>query len=364
MKLDPSAIESPLALIALFVAIIELFLLYPIAKLEGRDRSLIIIFVIAYPVFIAGSFFVFLWNKPVNLYQPQTLSENLQQALLPEKLNNQLAPDRAAISAVELKISSLENQLRSVLLQVNTAGSDVAKRSDLEALKSELLARAKAAGDVSPTGLASAAKEIKSEAEKEIKDRVALARTKVEEFATWLQKKGLKPRPPLPQLANTSSGLGLTINVSDNTIELGSPAEDYRAPGLYVYPVAYAQKALPPSFVRTEPGYGNVPRSFVYIVLEYLACGFANMEFPNQSLLYQNLKTSEKYDYIFKLLSELSEKTSRGQLEAALVRMFNDWNVNSDLASSLRSIEAALVESGVQAGKISHSFEEFRKRAT
>src|SRR5437879_13121193 len=52
-----------------------------------QPGSLLVAFVIGYPVFIAGAFFVFLWNKPVNLYKPQTLSEHLQEALLPERLN-------------------------------------------------------------------------------------------------------------------------------------------------------------------------------------------------------------------------------------------------------------------------------------
>src|SRR5947209_434712 len=135
MKVDPSAIDSPLALIALFVAIIELFLIFPIAKLDGRDRSLLVAFVIGYPVFIAGAFFVFLWNKPVNLYKPQTLSEHLQEALLPERLNGQLAPDRAAVAVIELKVTTLETQLREVSqrMQASAGGgnapSDVAKLS-------------------------------------------------------------------------------------------------------------------------------------------------------------------------------------------------------------------------------------------
>jgi hypothetical protein len=116
VKIDPSAINSPLALIALFVAIIELFLVYPITQLTGWDRTLLVIFVIVYPVFIAGSFFVFLWKKPVNLYTPQTLSADLQQALLPDKL---LASDRAAVSAIGLKLTTIETQLREVELRAH-----------------------------------------------------------------------------------------------------------------------------------------------------------------------------------------------------------------------------------------------------
>lgn len=110
MDIDPSSIDSPLALIALFVAIIELFLLYPLAKLDGLDRSRIVWFVIAYPIFIAVSFFVFLWFKPVNLYSPQILPENLQQAFLPEVKKEAAQDVAASIAPLNSQIKQLEEK--------------------------------------------------------------------------------------------------------------------------------------------------------------------------------------------------------------------------------------------------------------
>src|SRR5262245_33494075 len=122
------------------------------------------------PFFIAGSFFLFLWNKPINLYKPQTLSEHLQEALLPEKLNGQLAPDRAAVAAIELKITTLETQFRDMSQRFQASGagvnvaSDVAKQSllEIERLKAEVLAKAESSGDLSRVGLASAARDIQT----------------------------------------------------------------------------------------------------------------------------------------------------------------------------------------------------------
>ena len=110
MKIDPSSIDSPLALIALFVALIELFLLYPLAKLDGPDRSRIVWFVIAYPIFIALSFFLFLWFKPVNLYSPQILPENLQQAFLPEVKREAAQDVAASIAPLNSQIKQLEEK--------------------------------------------------------------------------------------------------------------------------------------------------------------------------------------------------------------------------------------------------------------
>jgi hypothetical protein len=204
-KIDPSAINSPLALIALFVAMIELFLLFPITRLQGRDRSLLVYFIIGYPIFIAGSFFAFLWFKPVNLYTPQTLSADLQRALLPAGLNTQLAPDRAATAAIELKVTQLEVQLRDVShkMESNSAPlvpTDVAKLSDLEKLKADLLARAEAAGDVSRVGLATAAGDIRDTEIKSANERAAAVAAQLDKFISWIKEIGLTDSAPPPSI--------------------------------------------------------------------------------------------------------------------------------------------------------------------
>lgn len=128
MEIDPSSIDSPLALIALFVALIELFLLYPLAKLDGTDRRRIVWFVIGYPIFIAVAFFGFLWFKPVNLYSPQILPENLQQAFLPEVRQEakedvvaSVAPINSQIKQLEEKISFLTKDILSLQENVSSA---------------------------------------------------------------------------------------------------------------------------------------------------------------------------------------------------------------------------------------------------
>jgi hypothetical protein len=278
MKVDPSAIDSPLALIALFVAIIELFLIFPIAKLDGRDRSLLVLFVIGYPVFIAGAFFVFLWNKPVNLYKPQTLSEHLQEALLPERLNGQLAPDRAAVAVIELKVTTLETQLRDVSQRMQASGSaatasnDVAKLSDLEKLKAELLARAEASGDISRGGLASAAREIQTQETKSQSVRVSSATEQIEQFKSWIRLKGLKVLPTSPTVS-PNNGIRTGPLVSDDSVTLGPVDKDYIIPGLYVHRVSYS-RGFPPE-IR------NSTLELEWTTADYMASRFAGITFPN-----------------------------------------------------------------------------------
>lgn len=142
MEIDPSSIDSPLALIALFVAMIELFLLYPLARLEGTDRSRIIWFIIGYPIFIAVAFFGFLWFKPVNLYSPQILPENLQQALLPEVRQEakedvvaSVAPINSQLKLLEDKISYLSKDIAALQDNVGSAKpteQELAARKQIE----------------------------------------------------------------------------------------------------------------------------------------------------------------------------------------------------------------------------------------
>ncbi|MEM9604855.1 MAG: hypothetical protein AAGA11_18465, partial [Pseudomonadota bacterium] len=157
MNVDANAIDSPLAMIALFVVMIELFLLYPIAKLEGRDRSRLVLFIIGYPVFIALSFFILLWNRPIHLYTPQTLDADLRQSLLPEKLDKELASDRVTLAAMEIKLAELENSI-STISETRIEKSDpnripesnaTSSLADIERLKSDLLSRIQADNDLS-----------------------------------------------------------------------------------------------------------------------------------------------------------------------------------------------------------------------
>jgi hypothetical protein len=362
MKVDPSAIDSPLALIALFVAIIELFLIFPIAKLQGRDRLLLVVFVIGYPVFIAGAFFVFLWNKPINLYKPQTLSESLQRALLPEGLNKQLAPDRAAVTAVELKITTLETQLRDVSqrIQASAGGggnafADVAKLSDLEELKADLLARAEATGDISRSGLASAAREIKKQETQDVATRIATAKSQLEKFKIWLRGKGLAILPSIPDVVGLSLGPALFAD----EISLGPPEKDYLVPGLYVNRVAEYQS------VRHL-------LALVWTAADYMASRFGKIDFPNPAGPYSNTVEKrgisndfkDRYKQTYSLFLELARTFGDNALESGVIHMMNEWNSKSDFSSSLSSIALGMSNVGADAKQLKSLISKFDQPST
>jgi hypothetical protein len=352
-KFDPSAINSPLALIALFVAMIELFLLFPITRLEGRDRSLLVYFIIGYPIFIAGSFFAFLWFKPVNLYTPQTLSENLQRALLPENFNRQLAPDRADVAAIQLKVTQLEVQLRDVSHKLDGNASsvvpaDVAKLSDLEKLKADLLARAEAAGDLSRAGLATAAKEVRDDEVKALKNRAADASAQLEKFISWLKENGLTVSVPAPTI-DPGDSLSLTgPSVGSNDITLGPPNRDFLVPGLYIRIIA--------SKLDVPTPFGEGTFQLAWTTSDYMASQFGHIKFPDPNGFIRNTLTksgvSAGYAIMYRLFGDLSGEFGDNALKAGVVRMINEWDTKSNLKSSFKSIAAGMSSAGANSEKV------------
>lgn len=71
-------VNTPLGIIALFVALIELFLSYPVTQLQGTERLILVIFMTAFPFFVASAFFFILWYRPIHLYRPQEVTPGLE----------------------------------------------------------------------------------------------------------------------------------------------------------------------------------------------------------------------------------------------------------------------------------------------
>lgn len=95
------AVKSPLGIIALFVSLIEAFLAIPLTQLQGSDRTIVVIFVTSFPVFVASLFFVVLWYKPLYLYDPSKLPVELQRRVQPEA--EKLLEKAASKSSAEVK---------------------------------------------------------------------------------------------------------------------------------------------------------------------------------------------------------------------------------------------------------------------
>src|SRR5207248_2346632 len=72
------AVDTPLSIIALFVALIELFLAYPVTQLQGPERMILLVFMTAFPFLVASAFFFILWYRPIHLYRPQDITPGLE----------------------------------------------------------------------------------------------------------------------------------------------------------------------------------------------------------------------------------------------------------------------------------------------
>jgi hypothetical protein len=61
---------TPLWIISLFVSLTETILGFAVTQTDGMIQIALTSFVIIFPIFIAGIFFLILWNKPFVLYPP------------------------------------------------------------------------------------------------------------------------------------------------------------------------------------------------------------------------------------------------------------------------------------------------------
>ncbi|MBM3133237.1 MAG: hypothetical protein FJZ95_09455, partial [Chloroflexi bacterium] len=90
-------VKTPLSIIALFVALIELFLAYPVTQLEDIERLILVVFMTVFPFFVAAAFFLLLWHKPKNLYSPGEIAE---ASVIERRV------------AAELKVEELEQEIQ------------------------------------------------------------------------------------------------------------------------------------------------------------------------------------------------------------------------------------------------------------
>lgn len=56
-SLKTPAVQPPLGMIALFVALIELFLAYPVTKLDGNERRIMVAFMVFFQTMVAIGLF-------------------------------------------------------------------------------------------------------------------------------------------------------------------------------------------------------------------------------------------------------------------------------------------------------------------
>ncbi len=195
-----SAIDSPLAVIALFVAIIELFLIFPLKHLDNDNRKRLVLFVIGYPFFIATSFFLFLWFRPANLYNPAELPEKLHG----EFVNRRIIESTGRTAALELKLQEVEKTidvLRKTQSDLSIADHtpDVkgklersVEKIDVDDLAKFITKELLKEGSASPNAVKAAKQVAENLIDDQRQARVEEDKQKMSKFAKWLTKLGFK----------------------------------------------------------------------------------------------------------------------------------------------------------------------------
>jgi hypothetical protein len=88
-----------------------------------------------------------------------------------------------------------------------------------------------------------------------------------------------------------------------------------------------------------------------------MASQFEKIKFPNPNGLIKNAEGQSPvavgYARMYKLYSDLSGAFGDNVVEAGVVKMINDWNPNSDLESSFKSMATGMSGAGASFAKVS-----------
>ena len=190
-------VQTPLGIISLFVALVELFLAYPVTQLEGTERLILIIFMTAFPFFVATVFFFILWHRPLHLYSPKDV---------PQELHSRY---QAKTVALELQVTELEAQIQQLyqqdtmfealvlppaddIAQIAGESEQIAQPPDesIKALEEEVQARFKSTSVDDEKVVEQAKREIQNAREESKKRKVQRTLEEMSKFRGWLAGRG------------------------------------------------------------------------------------------------------------------------------------------------------------------------------
>lgn len=193
-------VKTPLSIIALFVALIELFLAYPVTRVSGAERLIIVIFMATFPFFVALSFFYILWHKPENLYSP---GEKAEASALERRV------------AAELKLEELEDENRRLreravpadaavfaptVAQELAEGAGKTPSAEVEDLEAAVRSQISSAGTAGPAEVRDVKNQVRRARQRSKEQKAEAVRREMENFRRWLGGIGIEDLPPLPEI--------------------------------------------------------------------------------------------------------------------------------------------------------------------
>src|SRR5713226_355245 len=72
-KLGP---QNPLAVIASLIAVVEIAFAYPVTVLSDTNQTILVVFLVSFPVLLLLCFFLTVWFRPGHLYSPKDYSKD------------------------------------------------------------------------------------------------------------------------------------------------------------------------------------------------------------------------------------------------------------------------------------------------
>ncbi|MGH9980322.1 MAG: hypothetical protein ACRD6U_02070 [Nitrososphaeraceae archaeon] len=362
-------IKSPLSIIALFVALIEAFLAYPVTQLEGIERLILVTFMTSFPFFVAIGFFYILWHKPINLYNPGEIPTGLQDRYQPE----------IKAIAFEVKINEIEQQINT-LFQVSNRGTSVFEnksqdgatigtfgkhttQDDLNSIEAELKSKIQKTTDPNPKTLRNIKNEIQNDRMTEKREIIETIVKETSKFKIWLEKIGFKNLPEIPNIVlMPKDWYNIAYDNYSNVINVGGLLSDEYDGIFHTYFMFYLGKRW------TE--YEGEQAAILLGLSDYYACSFYNdpkmgeklaiiagmqLEYLRNLKVVVNLKDIEKEVHKMSVVWsgvcwELREKYGREKIDFAICKsieilpkkltMDNSSNILLDELTRLKIIDS------------------------
>lgn len=271
-------VNTPLGLIALFVAVIELFLAYPVTQLGGNERLIMVVFMVTFPFFVAGMFFFVLWHRPLHLYAPQDIPADLQV---------RVQEDTATFLTLKVRVGELESEnaaLRNRAAPPEAAVLSPARAAELapagaDVEVKQLADEVKAAIGTSNATDDRAVERVKVAVERRRSETKADQRRRVtrtmKEFREWLEGVGFTDLPePLKVIVETASMLNAWYDRTDHTLHTGALLVDDvdTTTATYFQAVIDRLGVLGSAFTGGHLGTFAVAQAFC----DYYACSYSN----------------------------------------------------------------------------------------
>jgi hypothetical protein len=222
-------VNSPLSIIALFVALIELFLAYPVTRLEGAERLILVVFMTVFPFFVAAAFFFILWYRPIHLYRPQDITPALE---------NRYQADVAEVARLKADNEDLQEENERLRRRSTPADAAVLSPESANRLAEEVRAMAPAEGARTSKAVPASPAPARADGWASVEEaKLAIQRTRREgkrqkerrireemtKFRAWLAGVGFNDLPPVPTIVIESAEvLNAYYDSTDGTAHLGA----------------------------------------------------------------------------------------------------------------------------------------------